>query len=71
MIRVEKVPKVTFYCYLISIGLISLVMAEQFLGWQWFSRESKITILVIAAIIGVSGSIYSIAKQLSRYLSKK
>ncbi len=46
-------------------------MAEQFLEWQLMSKQSKITLLVIAAIIGVAGSIVSIGKQLANYWNKK
>ncbi|NVJ64909.1 MAG: hypothetical protein HWE16_00350 [Gammaproteobacteria bacterium] len=68
MIKFQGLSKFTIGCYILSILIIGLVMAEQFLVWQWLSKETKITLLIIAAIVGVSGSIYSIAKQLKQYL---
>lgn len=68
MVRFQALPKVTIICYIISVLIIGFVLAEQFGGWDLLNRKVKIGILVSAAIIGVFGSIVSIAKQLAGYL---
>ena len=68
MVRFQALPKVTIICYIISVVIIGVVFAEQFGEWDLFSRKVKIGVLVSAAIIGVFGSIVSIAKQLASYL---
>ncbi|MBD3654812.1 hypothetical protein [Kangiella sp.] len=70
MVRFQALPKVTIICYIISVLIIGFVLAEQFGEWDLFSRKVKIGILVSAAIIGVFGSIVSIAKQLAGYLKR-
>lgn len=71
MINFQKLPKITVACYCLSITLIGFIMAEQFLEWQLLDKETKITLLVIAAIIGVTGSIVSIGKQIAGFLKKE
>ena len=68
MVRFQALPKITVVCYIISIVIIGLMFAEQLAEWDLFSRKVKVGILVSAAIIGVFGSIISIAKQLASYL---
>lgn len=68
MVKFQALPKITIICYIISVVIIGFVFAEQFGEWDLFSRKVKIGILVSAAIIGVFGSIVSIAKQLASYL---
>lgn len=70
MVRFQALPKITIVCYIISIVIIGFVFAEQFAEWDLFSRKVKVGILVSAAIIGVFGSIVSIAKQLAGYLKR-
>ncbi|AUD79915.1 hypothetical protein CW740_11900 [Kangiella profundi] len=70
MVKFQALPKVTIVCYIISIVIIGFVLAEQFAEWDLFSRKVKVGILVSAAIIGVFGSIISIAKQLANYLRR-
>lgn len=70
MIRFQAVPKFTVICYVLSILIIGFVMCEQFLEWQLLSKQTKISLLIVAAIIGVAGSIFSIGKQLKNYLKK-
>ncbi len=70
MIQFKALPKFTLACYALSLAIIGLVFADQLLEWQLLSKKAKITTLVIAAIIGVAGSIVSIAKQLAQYLKK-
>ncbi|MHC9511812.1 hypothetical protein [Kangiella sp. M94] len=67
MVKFQALPKITIICYIISVVIIGFVFAEQFGEWDLFNREVKIGILVTAAIIGVFGSIVSIAKQLAGY----
>lgn len=71
MVKFQALPKITIICYIISVLIIGFVFAEQFGEWDLFSRSFKIGILVTAAIIGVFGSIVSIAKQLAGYLKNK
>jgi len=70
MAKFQALPKITIICYIISVVIIGFVFAEQFGEWDLFSRKVKIGILVSAAIIGVFGSIVSIAKQLAGYLKR-
>ncbi|MBD3668686.1 MAG: hypothetical protein HUJ16_12025 [Kangiella sp.] len=70
MVKFQALPKITIVCYIISIVIIGFVLAEQFAEWDLFSRKVKVGILVSAAIIGVFGSIVSIAKQLAGYLKR-
>lgn len=70
MVRFQALPKITIICYIISVVIIGFVFAEQFGEWDLFSRKVKIGILVSAAIIGVFGSMVSIAKQLAGYLKR-
>ncbi len=70
MVKFQALPKITIVCYIISIVIIGCVLAEQFAEWDLFSRKVKVGILVSAAIIGVFGSIISIAKQLANYLKR-
>lgn len=67
--KLQTVPKFTVICYLISLLLISVVMAEQFLEWQWLARKTKITLLIAAAIIGAAGSFLSLGRQLMSYFA--
>lgn len=70
MINFQRLPRITLYCYVISIMLIGFVLVEQ--TWQILlvSQKSKITILITAAIIGVAGSVVSISKQIISHLKK-
>ncbi|WP_251358617.1 hypothetical protein [Kangiella sp. TOML190] len=70
MIKFKPLPKFTLVCYALSLLIIGLVFADQFLEWQLLSRKIKIATLVIAAIIGVAGSLWSIGKQLAKFLQK-
>lgn len=70
MVKFQALPKITIVCYIISIVIIGFVLAEQFAEWDLFSRKVKVGILVSAAIIGVFGSIISIAKQLANYFRR-
>lgn len=68
--KFQPVSKFTLICYCVSLLIIGLVMAEQFLEWQWLARKTKITLLVIAAIIGAAGSLLSLSQQLMSYFKK-
>lgn len=70
MVKFQALPKITIICYIISVVIIGFVFAEQFGEWDLFSRKVKVGVLVSAAIIGVFGSIVSIAKQLAGYLNR-
>lgn len=70
MVTFQALPKITIICYIISMVMIGFVFAEQFGEWDLLSRKVTIGILVTAAIIGVFGSIVSIAKQLAGYLKR-
>lgn len=70
MVKFQALPKITIVCYIISIIILGFVLAEQFAEWNLFSRKVKVGILVSAAIIGVFGSIVSIAKQLAGFLKR-
>lgn len=70
MIKFQAIPKFTAICYVLSIATIGFVMCEQFLEWGLLLKQTKITLLIVAAIIGVVGSIFSIGKQLKNHLKK-
>lgn len=70
MVKFQALPRITIICYIISVVIIGFVLVEQFAEWDLFSRKVKVGILVSAAIIGVFGSIVSIAKQLTGYLNR-
>ncbi|NVK22296.1 MAG: hypothetical protein HWD86_07235 [Kangiellaceae bacterium] len=70
-LKFQALPKFTIACYLISLVIIGFIFAKHYFAWQFLNQQATITILVIAAIIGVAGSIVSIGKQLAHYLTKK
>ncbi|HEY9030314.1 MAG TPA: hypothetical protein VIM93_03055 [Kangiella sp.] len=71
MVTFQALPKITIICYIVSVVIIGFFFAEQFGDWDLFSRKVTIGFLVSAAIIGVFGSIISIAKQLAGYLKRQ
>ena len=70
MIKLHKLSKFTLSCYVIALSLIGLIFAVQYLELDWFNPEVRIGTLVSAAIIGVLGSLVSLATQLKGFLKK-
>ena len=70
MVKLQALPRITIICYIISVVIIGFVLVEQLGEWDLFSHKVKVGVLVSAAIIGVFGSIVSIAKQLAGYFKR-
>ena len=71
MPKFQTLSKFTISCYLIAVVLIGLILANDYWSWLELPAKIRVGVLVVAVIIGVSGSLYSILKQLKVMLSKK
>ncbi len=71
MIIINRLPKFTLICYVLSLLIIGFVFAENYYQWGFYGQQFRIGLLVVAAIIGVAGSMVSIIKQLRNYLKIK
>ncbi|WP_068993931.1 hypothetical protein [Kangiella sediminilitoris] len=71
MPKFQSLSKFTISCYLISVIVIASILANDY--WQWLELPTKVRvgILVVAVIIGLSGSLVSIVKQLKDILRGK
>lgn len=71
MPKFQPLSKFTMSCYAIAVILISLILANDY--WQWLEVPTKLRvgILVLAVIIGISGSLFSILKQLKEIFRGK
>lgn len=71
MPKIQPLSKFTISCYIISVLFIGLILANDY--WQWLELAPKVRvgILVVAVIIGLSGSLFSILKQLKDMFRKK
>ncbi|WP_223671013.1 hypothetical protein [Kangiella shandongensis] len=64
MPKFQALSKFTLSCYAVAVLLISAILANDY--WQWLELPVKLRvgILVLAVIVGISGSLFSILKQL-------
>ncbi|WP_223576803.1 hypothetical protein [Kangiella taiwanensis] len=64
MPKFQPLSKFTISCYLIAILLIGFILANDFWHWLELPVKLRVGLLVTAVIIGLSGSLVSIIKQL-------
>ncbi len=71
MLKFQPLSKFTTSCYLIAVMLIGLILAND--HWQWLelNKNFRIGLLVAAVLIGLSGSLFSILKQLKAIFRNK
>lgn len=64
MPKMQSLSKFTLSCYGTALLLIGFILAND--HWQWFdlSVKFRVGVLVLAVLIGLSGSLFSILKQL-------
>lgn len=71
MIQFQKLPKITMVCYSISLVLMVIIFTDQFSSWHFLSSDAKLILVIIAALIGLTGSMVSIGKQLHGFIRSK
>lgn len=70
MPKFQRLSGFTISCYISSVILIGLILANDY--WQWLdlSVKFRVGVLVTAVIIGLAGSLFSILKQLKGMFKK-
>jgi hypothetical protein len=71
MPKIQPLSKFTISCYIIAVILIGIILANDYWQWLELSKKFRVGILVTAVIIGLSGSLFSILKQLKEMFRKK
>jgi len=71
MPKFQPLSKFTLSCYLIAVIIIGFILANDYWSWFEFPVKLRVGLLVAAVIIGLSGSLFSIVKQLKGMFQSK